>query len=143
MSANCPNPVIPSLVYRDAHAAIDFLERAFGFTRKVVYDNPDGTVGHAELTLNGGMLMLGTVRPDGPNAPYMVQPDEIGDRSTGGLYLVVADCDAVFEATQKAGGKILRPVETMSYGGKAFACMDPEGHLWGIGEYDPWNPQPE
>ncbi len=26
----------------------------------------------------------------------------------------------------------------MDYGGKAFTCRDPEGHVWNIGEYDPW-----
>ena len=25
------------------------------------------------------------------------------------------------------------------YGGRVFSCRDPEGHLWNIGSYDPWN----
>jgi uncharacterized glyoxalase superfamily protein PhnB len=29
-------------------------------------------------------------------------------------------------------------LETKEYGGKAFTCRDPEGHIWSIGEYDPW-----
>jgi uncharacterized glyoxalase superfamily protein PhnB len=24
------------------------------------------------------------------------------------------------------------------YGGKLYACRDPEGQLWNIGSYDPW-----
>ncbi|HEY6251202.1 MAG TPA: glyoxalase, partial [Candidatus Angelobacter sp.] len=24
------------------------------------------------------------------------------------------------------------------YGGRAFTCRDPEGHLWNVGSYDPW-----
>ena len=27
----------------------------------------------------------------------------------------------------------------MSYGGKAFTVCDPEGYVWSVGEYDPWN----
>ena len=26
----------------------------------------------------------------------------------------------------------------MDYGGKAFAVRDPEGHIWSVGEYDPF-----
>lgn len=29
-------------------------------------------------------------------------------------------------------------IADMSYGGRAFSCRDPEGHLWSIGTYDPW-----
>ena len=54
--------IIPALQYRDARAAIAFLCRAFGFKEKAVYDGPDGSVAHAELTLGNGMVMLGSVK---------------------------------------------------------------------------------
>ena len=40
--------IYPVLQYRDAHAAIDWLERAFGLERHAVHETPDGTVGHAD-----------------------------------------------------------------------------------------------
>ena len=47
--------------------------------------------------------------------------------------------DISTSATAKAAGaKIIFELVTMDYGGKAFTCRDPEGHIWNIGEYDPW-----
>ena len=43
--------IYPVLKYVDAHAAIDFLERAFGFERHGVFDGESGGVAHAELKL--------------------------------------------------------------------------------------------
>ena len=37
-----PQNIYPVLRYRDAHAAIEFLCRAFGFERNAVYESEDG-----------------------------------------------------------------------------------------------------
>ena len=52
------------MLYRNAPAAIDWLCRVFGFERHAVHPGPDNTIMHAELTLGGGMIMLGSARPD-------------------------------------------------------------------------------
>ena len=58
--------VWPSLLYRDANAAIAFLVDAFGFEKAAVYRNEDGSlVEHAELRWpEGGGVILGSARPD-------------------------------------------------------------------------------
>jgi uncharacterized glyoxalase superfamily protein PhnB len=56
--------IMPTLRYRDARTAIDWLCNVLGFTRHAVYDGPNNTVGHAELALNGGMIMLGSHKDD-------------------------------------------------------------------------------
>ena len=141
--------VIPSLRYRDAHAAIAWLTRAFGFTAQAVFAGPDNTVAHAQLTLGAAgsraMIMLGSASNTG-NSASLVQPDEIGGRATGQIYLVVDDIEAVYAAvmaacTRAGGGLITAELREMEYGGKGFGCTDPEGHLWAIGEYDPWAPE--
>ena len=92
---SCPSTIIPSLRYRDALAAIDWLVRAFGFEKKAVYLGPDNnTVMHAQLTFGNGMIMLGSVDNGSEIGKLMVQPDEIGLRETKGIYLVVNDADA-------------------------------------------------
>src|SRR4051795_7347766 len=58
--------VIPTFHYEDAHAALDFLEKAFGFERHAVYEGDGGIVVHAEVKAAGGWLMLGSSRPDSP-----------------------------------------------------------------------------
>ena len=56
--------ISPALYYRDAHAAIDFLERAFGFRRRLVVPDDQGGVAHAELTFRDSVLMVGSAKPD-------------------------------------------------------------------------------
>ena len=54
--------VIPGLSYEDAPAAIDWLERAFGFERHAVHEGEGGKIVHAELRVGSGMVMLGSER---------------------------------------------------------------------------------
>jgi uncharacterized glyoxalase superfamily protein PhnB len=135
---NCTATIIPSLRYRDALKMIDWLQRAFGFEKKVVYMSGETIVGHAELTFGNGMVMLGSVDNGTESAAWTVQPDEVGNRETRGTYLVVSDCDAIYASAKAAGAEMVLELRTMDYGGKAFTCRDPEGHIWGIGDYDPW-----
>ena len=53
MSAIHRSTIIPCMRYRDAHAAIDWLCRAFGFARQAVYEDDQGGVA-ACLPGNGG-----------------------------------------------------------------------------------------
>jgi uncharacterized glyoxalase superfamily protein PhnB len=137
----CTSTVIPSLRYRDALAAIDWLVRAFGFQKNAVYLGPNNTVAHAQLTFGNGMVMLGSASNEGEYAKLMVQPDEIGLRETKGIYLVVADADAIYATAKAAGAEMIMDIRDMDYGGRAFTCRDLEGHLWSIGSYDPWETQ--
>ena len=130
--------LIPSLRYRDAQAAIEFLERAFGFVRHAVYSGENGTVAHAELRHGSGMIMLGSASNPSPNKQLYATPGEIEGRVTSPLYLVVPDCKPVWESAQAAGAEVVAAPEMMSYGGLAFSVRDPEGYLWSVGEYDPW-----
>src|SRR5580698_8305139 len=58
----CRSTIVPSLRYRNALAAIDWLIAAFGFEKQAVYLGPDKTtVMHAQLTFGNGMVMLGSV----------------------------------------------------------------------------------
>lgn len=137
----CTSTVIPSLRYRDALAAIDWLVRAFSFEKNTVYLGPDNkTVMHAQLTFGNGMVMLGSVDNGGEFGKLMVQPDEIGLRNTHGIYLVVSDADAVYATAKAAGAVMVLDIRDMDYGGRVFTCRDPEGHLWSIGTHDPWEP---
>jgi uncharacterized glyoxalase superfamily protein PhnB len=131
--------VIPGLRYKDAPAAIDWLVRVLGFTAQAVYDGPDGTVAHAQLVHGTtGMVMLGSAGNASPHPELQAVPEEIGGRSTTSLYLVVEDCDPVWERVKAEGAKVLMELKTMDYGGRGFGVVDPEGYMWSVGEYDPW-----
>jgi len=138
VAKNCTSTVIPSMRYRDALTMIDWLERAFGFVRQAVYMSGETIVGHAQMTFGNGMIMLGSVDNGSEMSAYNVQPDEIGNRETRSAYLIVSDCGPIYATAKAAGAEMIRDLSEMDYGGKAFTCRDPEGHMWSIGEYDPW-----
>jgi uncharacterized glyoxalase superfamily protein PhnB len=132
-----PNSTImPTLRYKDAPTAIDWLCRVFGFARHAVYANPDGSIGHAELTLGGGMIMLGSEKNDEYGRNFK-SPGELG-AETRSAYIVVTDADAVYARAQAAGGTFVRPLQNTDYGSREFTVKDPEGHSWSVGTYDPW-----
>ena len=56
--------IIPTMRYRDAKAAIDWLCRAFGFEQHLVIPGEGGSIAHAELTYRNGMTMVGSARDD-------------------------------------------------------------------------------
>jgi uncharacterized glyoxalase superfamily protein PhnB len=129
--------IMPALRYKDAPAAIDWLCQVLGFEKKAVYPGPNGTVGHAELTLGGGMIMLGSQKDDAYGRGFK-SPSELGGTETRSAYVVVPDADAVYARAQAAGATVVRPIESMEYGSREFTVKDPEGHSWSVGTYDPW-----
>ena len=57
-----PQRIVPMIAYEDTAAAIEWLTRAFGFIEREGrrYVMEDGTIGHAELELDGSIVMLAT-----------------------------------------------------------------------------------
>ncbi len=135
--AETRSTVFPGHRYRNAPAAIDWLCAVFGFERHAVYANPDGTIAHAELTLGGGMIMLGSGKDDEYGRGFKT-PAELGGVETRGAYIVVADSDAVHARAVAAGGTIVRPLQDTDYGSREFTVKDLEGYSWTVGTYDPW-----
>lgn len=131
--------LIPGLRYRDAPAMIEWLVRVFGFEKHLVVPNADGTIAHAELTFGGGMLMLGSAEKHGGEFDQlMAQPDELGGRETQCAYVLVPDADAVLARALAGGAAVLIPIQDQHFGGRAFTCRDPGGHIWCVGTHDPW-----
>jgi uncharacterized glyoxalase superfamily protein PhnB len=129
--------VISCLRYRDAPAAIDWLQRAFGFEPQLVVPDSQGGIAHAQLRFGNGMVMLGSMRDD-EFGKLMAHPDEIGGRETQSAYVIVEDADVVYASAKAAGSKIVTEIKDEDYGGRGFSCRDLEGHLWNFGTYDPW-----
>ena len=130
--------LIPSLRYRDAHAAIEWLCNVLGFHKHSIYEGSGHTIAHAELTLGNGMVMLGSASNPSPYPEHIAHPDEVGGRSMAPVYVLVPDCNPVYARVQASGAEILMDLRTMDYGGQAFGVRDAEGYHWALGEYDPW-----
>lgn len=130
-------PIIPTLKYADAPAAINWLCRAFGFERHLAVPGQKGVIEHAQLTFDGGMIMLGSVRDSAFDA-LQKTPSAVGGVGTQSPYVVIEDVDAHCARASAAGAEIVMPPEDQEHGGRFYACRDPEGHLWNFGSYDPW-----
>ncbi len=129
--------VIPTLRYRDATVALDWLCEAFGFERGLVVPDGDGGLSHAQLHFGNGMVMLSSARDDAFGR-LQTTPQEAGGVGTQSPYIVVADADAHHARAVAAGAAVVMPLEDADYGGRGYSCLDPEGHLWNFGTYDPW-----
>jgi uncharacterized glyoxalase superfamily protein PhnB len=129
--------VIPAMRYRDANAAIEWLCKAFGFEKHLVVPGENGTVAHAQLSFGNGMIMLGSARDD-EFGRRVKPPRETGGIGTQSAYVIVEDADTHHARAKAAGAEIVMEVEDQDYGGRLYSCLDPEGHLWSFGTYDPW-----
>lgn len=129
--------VIPALRYRDPEAAVAWLCRTFGFERHLVVPGEGGGVVHAQLVTDGGMVMLGGYAGNAYDE-FVVSPAVSGAPCSQGAYIHVDDCRAHHARSVTAGAEIVVPLEEQPYGGWAYTCRDPEGHVWSFGEYDPW-----
>ena len=123
--------VWPTLVYRDAPAAIAFLRDAFGLEERAVYarESDPNVIEHAELGWPpGGGVMLGSAGKD--DTPF-------GRRPTGAasIYLVCDEPDALFDRATGAGAEVIRGLVDEDYGSRGFSVRDPEGNIWSFGTY--------
>jgi PhnB protein len=50
--------VTPHLIVKGADRAIDFYKKVFGAAQRMRMDGPNGTVGHAEIEIDGSTIML-------------------------------------------------------------------------------------
>ncbi|HSW11398.1 MAG TPA: VOC family protein [Solimonas sp.] len=115
----------PHLVMRDAARAIAFYVEVFGAREEFRLTEPSGKVGHAELRLGGGCLMLADEYPDfGALGPAAVGGTPVS------LHLYVEDVDAVVARAEAAGATLLRPVTDEFYGDRTAMLLDPYGHRW-------------
>lgn len=138
--------IIPCLQYRNAHVAIDWLCEAFGFQRLLIHAD-ERIVHHAQLVLEGGMLMLGSAADEPTPADRadswqrrIIQPDQILGRETQTSFVIVRDPDAHYARAVAAGAEVIRDIADQEYGGRGYGCLDIEGHMWWFGSYDPWPP---
>ncbi|WP_327034707.1 VOC family protein [Micromonospora ureilytica] len=119
--------IYPIFRYSDPRAAIDWLGAAFGFRVHAVHEAPDGTVAHAELVLDTGMIMLGG-RADA--APRPAEDD-------WSVYVALPDVDVHCARARAAGAEIIREPFDTDYGSRDYAARDLAGNVWSFGTYRP------
>ena len=117
----------PYLCVDGADAAIAFYTEVFGAKERVRMPGPAGRVGHAELEIGDGLLMLSDEYPDMGN---------VGPKTVGGtpvtLSIYVDDVDVVYAKAIQRGATATRRVEDQFYGDRSGQFVDPFGHRWSV-----------
>jgi len=119
--------LVPYLIVHDGAAAIGFYRSVFGARELARYTEGSGRVGHAELSFGGYLLHLADEYPEFD----MRGPRSVGN-VVGGITLQVDDVDAVVAAAEKAGAKVLKPVQDEFHGDRTGRIQDPFGHVWSL-----------
>jgi len=121
--ASCP-------CYRDPRAALEWLEKAFGFEPTMVILGEDGSLMHSEMRFGDGMIMVGNEW-----SPDHRSPANIGGKNTQTIHVQMDEgIDDHCERARAVGAEILQEPETQFYGDRAYRARDPEGHIWTFGQ---------
>jgi uncharacterized glyoxalase superfamily protein PhnB len=106
------------LAVANVHASIEFLEKAFGFSRGVVLGDAEGKVRYAEMRHGNSVVML-IRKGDGTAAT----------NGAAALYTYVDDVDHALARARDAGAGV-DPAEDKPWGDRVGTVTDPDGYRW-------------
>lgn len=110
----------PYLVVEDARAVIAFAKATFDATELRRYDNPDGSIMHAEIRIDDTVVMLGEAGDEYPAIHAIV-------------HVYVPDVDRTYAAALEAGATGLEAPHTREGDpDKRGAVKDVCGNTWSI-----------
>ncbi|GAB3209892.1 VOC family protein [Marinactinospora endophytica] len=123
--------------YRDAPAALRWLEKAFGFVTTLEFPDDNGGVMHAELRRGDAAIMVFSDDEGYERAPRK------GPTCGQGTYLVLAspaEVDEVFAAAVAAGAEVIWEPADTEWGNYRCRVADIEGYEWTFGVHRPGEP---
>ncbi len=125
-AATTPQTATARLRVRNAAAAIQFYQKAFG-AQELWRFEVEGGIPHAELRIGNSIITLADAAP-GYGYPG---PEQLGG-SPVSINLQVDDVDSFVQRAVAAGARILLPVEDQFYGRRRGTIADPFGYNWEI-----------
>ena len=111
-------PLNVYLAVANVNASMEFLERAFGFSRGVVLPGADGQPRYAEMRHGDSVVIL--------------IPKGDPTTATGGaaaLYTYVGDVDKALSQARGAGAGV-SDAEDRPWGDRTATVTDPDGYRW-------------
>ncbi|WP_250035565.1 VOC family protein [Paractinoplanes maris] len=112
--------VTPYVAAKGADRFLDFVESAFRTEPARKVRNPDGTIGHSEVTIGDSVVMAFDVGPGWPDMPAL-------------LSVYVEDVEAVFARAVEAGATVVTEVFTSRIvGDRGGRLRDPVGNIWWV-----------
>ena len=102
-------PITPYLCCKNADEAVEFYVNAFGAGETDIrIETPDGQIGHVELAIGKGRIMLSDEFPE----MGALSPETLGG-SPIQLVIEVEDADAVFQQAAEHGAEVIQPVNAL------------------------------
>ncbi len=122
---------IPSLAYKDNRAALEWLQKAFGFEASEVLTDAEGNIVHAEMTHGDGVVMIGPEWAD-----WTRSPASLGGKNTQRVHVRIdGGIDEHCGRAREAGAKIVKEPADQFYGDRTYVATDLEGHYWTFSQH--------
>jgi len=125
VSEDHPAAFAPQLYMEDLPSAIEFYKSAFGAIELRRFNNPDGSVYVAEMSIPPALFRL----HQEVSRDREYSPDTL-EGTTVVIGLLVDDPDSMAANAVAAGGKEISPVKDYAYGYRQGTIKDPFGHHW-------------
>ncbi|WP_232668114.1 VOC family protein [Pseudonocardia sp. TRM90224] len=122
--------------YRDAPAALGWLERAFGFETTMRWPDENGGILHAEMRRGDAAFSLFS----GDYERLARHGETVGH----GFWIALpdkADIDAVFASAREEGATVILEPHDTEWGNYRCRVLDLEGYEWAFGTHRPGEPQ--
>ncbi len=110
--------LMPYLIVKNAAAFFDFTANVFGATEKLKMMRSETVIQHAEISINGSIIMFADTTEQFPP-------------QNAGLFLYVADCDAVYKKALENGATSINEPADQTYG-RSAGFSDPFGNTWWV-----------
>ncbi len=111
--------VTPAIIVDGAADVISFAEEVLNAKVATKMENPDGTIGHAEVKIGDSIVFVANPMMGSAPAP-------------GWLYVYVDDVNSVYRKAMAAGAKSVEEPSDKFYGDRTAAFTDRAGNHWGI-----------
>ncbi len=98
--------IIPTMRYKNARTAIDWLCNAFGFEKHLIVEGENNTITHAQLTYGNSMIMLGSEN-DNEYGKFVKTPKDLNGINTQTPYIIVEEIDDHYSRAIAAGARIV------------------------------------
>lgn len=130
MARHIPPTIRVAAFYKDPRAAIDWLQKAFGFDIEMLIEDDTGLLVHSQLRFGDGIVMVGPEWSANHQSPLST-----GGRCTQTTSVHLGeDIDAHCARARAAGAVIDEEPATQFYGDRTYRARDPEGHIWSFGQ---------
>ena len=129
--------IIPTMQYKNAREAVNWLCNAFGFKKHLIVEGENNTITHAQLTYGNSMIMLSS-KNENDYGKLVKTPESLNGNNTQTPYIIVEKIDEHYKKAVAAGAKILIEIKDEPYGGRGYTCKDIEQYIWNFGSYYPY-----